>query len=92
MSSRAETKIEIIALATAAMLLASTMQVVPVWCGVMLAYIAYLRACGVAPVKVVERRGLTVVSLNISESMAFCLVMRKQNSPYVWQLQLQGAA
>ena len=86
--NKAESAIEIIALSLAAILLASTMQLIPVWCGVMLAYIAHLRARGVQPVRVVDKRGMMVISLNLTERMAFCLIVRHPaQQRQVWQLQ-----
>lgn len=46
MTTFTEERIEILALSVVALALASTMALVPVWCGVFVAYIAYLRASG----------------------------------------------
>lgn len=80
----------IVAISAVTILIAGIRRVdlAPFWCGVVVAYTAYLRASGVKPVSVVGKRGLTVISLNLSESMAFCLVMRQKPTNNVWALQV----
>lgn len=86
MTTFTEEKIEILALSVVALALASTMALVPVWCGVFVAYIAYLRASGVKPVSVIDNSRYSVVSLNLSNSLSVCLVVNQKNRK--WALQV----
>ncbi len=88
------THIEILVLSILACLLASTFAVVPVWIGVIIAYVAFLKAFGVTRfVAVSQRKGYTLLSLNIAPGASLCLVVRnRQSQPQynVWQLQAKG--
>lgn len=90
------THIEILVLSILACLLASTFAVVPVWIGVIIAYVAFLKAFGITRfVAVSQRKGYTLLSFNIAPGTSLCLVMRNpQPQPIynVWQLQMKEVA
>ena len=85
---------EILILSILACLLASTFAVVPVWIGVCVAYVAFLKSCGITRfAAVTHRNGYMLVNFNVAPRMSLCLVVRDvQPQPRynVWQLQAKG--
>ena len=85
---------EILILSILACMLASTFAVVPVWIGVCVAYVAFLKSCGITRfAAITHRNGYMLVNLNVAPRMSLCLVVRDvQPQPRynVWQLQAKG--
>lgn len=80
--------LEIVVLGILALMLAATLQPGLVWLGALVAYVAFLRSCGVPMFTAAHRKGYTLITCNVSSSLSFCVVVRQTVAPQynVWQL------